>query len=226
MRNIKDVVLRNGENLKYVLESHKKWLYDEHNGSKANLIGEDLRDIDFSYIDLKYVNFKSSNLSGSCFKFSDLTGTDFEYADLRFVNFECADLKYAILNKANLKNIIYNDATSFFALQCPEEGSFIGYKVIDNKIIKLLIPKDAKRCSGTSRVCRCSKAKVLSITSLDGEEEFRKVASYYDRNFIYKKRRTAKVKNFDENRWDDWGNGIRFFLTKQEAINYSNYKSL
>ena len=73
-------------------------------------------------------------------------------------------------------------------------------------------------------MCRCSKAKVLSITSLDGEEQFKKVTSYYDRNFIYKKRRTAKVKNFDENRWDDWCNGIRFFLTKQEAINYSNYK--
>ena len=220
MRNIKDVVLRNGENLKYVLESHKKWLYDEHNGSKANLIGEDLRDIDFSYIDLKYVNFKSSNLSGSCFKFSDLTGTDFEYADLRFVNFECADLKYAILNKANLKNIIYNDATSFFALQCPEEGSFIGYKVIDNKIIKLLIPKDAKRCSGTSRVCRCSKAKVLSITSLDGKEQFKEVTSNHDENFIYEVGKMVEVEDFDEDRWNECSTGIHFFITRDEAVNY------
>lgn len=51
-------------------------------------------------------------------------------------------------------------------IACPEEGSFIGFKKCQNDmIVKLEIPKDALRCSATGRECRCSKAKVLSITN-------------------------------------------------------------
>ena len=44
--------------LKEVLELHKKWLNDEPDGEKANLSGADL-----SYADLSYANLSGANLS-------------------------------------------------------------------------------------------------------------------------------------------------------------------
>ena len=88
-------------------------------------------------------------------------------------------------------------------LVCPEEGSYIGYKKAKIKeedkeeevIIKLLITEDALRSSATTRKCRCSKAKVLSITSIDGKENFEKVTSDYDSNFIYEVGKIVEVKD-------------------------------
>ena len=117
--------------------------------------------------------------------------------------------------------MIYNENTSFFALQCPEEGSFIGYKKASGKIVKLLIPEDAKRSSATSRKCRCSKATVLSITNLDGSETGEKsVKSDKSIDFIYKVGKEVKVKDFDENRWNECSTGIHFFITREEAVQY------
>ena len=100
------------------------------------------------------------------------------------------------------------------------KGSFIGYKKADNKIVELLITEDAKRSSSTTRKCRCSKAKVLSITSLDGKEEYTKVASGYDSNFVYEVGKVIEVKDFDKNRWNECSNGIHFFITRDEAVMY------
>lgn len=70
---------------------------------------------------------------------------------------------------------------------------FIGWKKArktDNTftvtLVKLLIPEDAKRSSATSAKCRCNKAQVLEITSLDGKESYDTTTSSYDKTFIYK----------------------------------------
>ena len=76
-------------------------------------------------------------------------------------NLSYANLRYANLRDADLCDASYNEFTSFFAIQCPEEGSFIAYKKAINKaldvIVKLEITSDAKRSSATSRKCRASK---------------------------------------------------------------------
>ena len=109
-----------------------------------------------------------------------------------------------------------------FPIACPEEGSFIGFKKCqDGKIVKLKIPVDALRCSATGRKCRCSKAKVLSITNIDGTDANVGMAiSKYDRNFIYKVGETIEVPNFNTDRWDECSTGIHFFITRQEAVDY------
>lgn len=56
-------------------------------------------------------------------------------------------------------------------IACPEKGAFIGFKKANEFIVELEIFEDAKRSSATTRKCRCSKAKVLSITNLDGTPE-------------------------------------------------------
>ena len=105
-------------------------------------------------------------------------------------------------------------------MQCPEEGSFIGYKKANDKIVKLLITEDSLRSSATTRKCRCSKAKVLSISNIENTKEFEIVQSDYDKNFIYKVGEIVEVENFDINRWNECSSGIHFFITRQEAVNY------
>jgi hypothetical protein len=126
----------------------------------------------------------------------------------------------AYLISADLSGVIYNHLTSFYALQCPEEGSFIGYKKANERIVKLLITEDAMRSSATSRKCRCSKAKVLSIESIDGKETFEEVNSNYTGNFVYKTGEIVSVSDFNTDRWNECSTGIHFFITRQEAVNW------
>ena len=240
MKRIEDVILKDGRNLKEALELHKKWLEDEEGGKRADLSCEDLSDVDLKYINLRYVfliganleganlegaNLESSNLNGAYLKGVNLTGAYLSYADLirtdlSGANLTGANLTGANLTGANLTDVKYDYTTSFFALQCQEEGSFIGYKKADNKIVKLLITEDAKRSSATTRRCRCSKAKVLSITSIDGKENFKKVNSDCNINFVYEVGKIVEVENFDEDRWKECSAGIHFFITRDEAVMY------
>ena len=141
---------------------------------------------------------------------------DFYGADL-----SGADLRSANLSGANLLNVRYDECTGFFALVCPEKGSFIGYKKANGHIVKLRITEDALRSSATSRKCRCSKAEVLSITTLDGEDDgLTSIPSNYDSNFIYRVGTTVEVEDFETDRWDECAAGIHFFITRQEAVQY------
>lgn len=132
-----------------------------------------------------------------------------------------ANLRWANLGRADLSGVIYDENTAFFALCCPEEGSFIGFKKAGGKIVKLQIPKSAKRSSATTRKCRCSKAKVLSITEPDGSDSgITEICSDRDESFIYKVGETVSVSDFDENRWYECSTGIHFFITRDEAVRY------
>ena len=125
--------------------------------------------------------------------------------------------------RANLSGANLSGAKNLnFPIACPEEGSFIGFKKCqDGKIVELEIPVEALRCSASGRKCRCSKAKVLSITNIDGTDANVGMAiSKYDRNFIYKVGETIEVPNFDTDRWNECSTGIHFFITRQEAVDY------
>ena len=185
------------------------------NLESADLSGADLCVADLNDADLTYTDLKSANLWGA-----DLSNADLSDADLRG-----ADLRYAILEGANLSGADLCDAKINFHIACPEKGSFIAFKKASNNynnyIVELLIPEDARRCSATSRKCRCDKAKVLSITKIDGTSDgVDTVYSIYDETFAYKIGETVEVKNFDDNRWNECSTGIHFFLTRQEAVKY------
>ena len=111
--------------------------------------------------------------------------------------------------------------TAFYPLQCPESGSYTAYKKANGRIVKLLIPEDAKRSSATSRKCRASKAVVVSITDLDGNLcEENHVCSDWNCNFIYTVGETVEVKDFDENRWNECSTGIHHYITRAEAVKH------
>ena len=162
-------------------------------------------------------------------KSSGLDGipADLAMADLRGACLVGADLREADLHGVNLRGADLSGANISIPIACPEEGSFIGFKKALNKdnkieyIIKLEIPEDALRSSATTRKCRCSKAKVLSITNLDGTDADTDVAySSQDPSFIYKIGEIVEVPDFDTDRWKECSTGIHFFITRQEAVDY------
>ena len=106
-------------------------------------------------------------------------------------------------------------------MACPDAGSFIGWKKCNNLIVKLLITEDALRSSATTRKCRCSKANVLEIQTLNGEPAtVNYVSSSYDPAFIYTVGESVSVNNFDTDRWNECAPGIHFFINRQEAVEY------
>ena len=192
------------EELNEFLRKHKLWLAREPEGEWANLSGADLSGANLSW----------ANLSGA-----NLSGANLREADLRGANLRGADLSWANLSGANLREA----KNMSLPIACPEKGSFIGFKKADGLIVELLIPEDAKRCSATSRKCRCSKAKVISISTAHGDvlADISQVASSYDSSFIYEIGKTVEVSNFDDNRWHECAPGIHFFITREEAVNYN-----
>ena len=151
---------------------------------------------------------------------ADLCGADLCGADLRDADLCGADLRGADLRGANLRGVRYNEQTAYYAMQCPEKGAYIGYKKAEGKIVELEIQADAKRSSATTRKCRASKAKVLSITSIDGKEHFEEAKSSRDQSFVYRVGKTVEVKDFDEDRWRECSTGIHHFITREEAAMY------
>lgn len=197
----------------------------------ANLSGSDLSGAILCKADLRRINFSGANLRGADLCGAKLSKTNFHGANLHDTylvdaDLSCSDLSDANLcgaklSKTNLSGVIYNEITSFFALQCPEEGAYIGWKKASQYIIKLLITEDAKRNSATTRKCRASKAKVLEIQNLDGTKATVVLAhSNYNANFIYEIGKTVEVNDFDDNRWNECSTGIHHFITRQEAVNY------
>ena len=196
----------------------------------ADLRGADLRGADLRDADLCDANLCGANLCGA-----DLCGADLCDANLRDANLRDADLRGANLSDADLRNadlcradlceasidqMMWNIYTVFYPLQCPESGSYIGYKKASGLVVELEIPADARRSSATSRKCRASKAKVLSITDINGNPAGGQVKSNYDPNFVYAIGETVEVTDFDDNRWNECSTGIHHFITRAEAVIY------
>ena len=186
--------------LREVLENHKHWLNEDCDG------WENMR--------------------------ADLSRADLSRADLYR-----ADLSGADLSRANLSGAYLYGAENvpFIPFACPDTGAFIGFKKADMRtlvngsvdivpvIVKLEILADARRSSATGRKCRCDKAKVLSVTTLDGVEvgaDAGTVRSNYDARFEYRVGEIVTEPIFCEDRWEECAPGIHFFINRQEAVEY------
>ena len=210
--------------LKKILDEHLLWLNGE-GGSRANLSNADLRGANLSNADLRGANLSNADLFGANLRGANLSNADLCGANLRGANLSNADLCGANLSNADLcgasiDQMMWNIYTVFYPLQCPESGSYIGYKKASGLVVELEIPADARRSSATSRKCRASKAKVLSITDINGNPAGGQVKSNYDPNFVYAIGETVEVTDFDDNRWNECSTGIHHFITRAEAVIY------
>ncbi|WP_300280296.1 pentapeptide repeat-containing protein [Peptacetobacter sp.] len=203
---------------------------------ELDLTGMDLSNIDFEWSDFKnvrlsHVNFENSNLSNvflenadlsnSNFKNCTMHGTNLRYTNLENIDLSGADIFCANLEEAKMDGIKTDENTKHYKMICPETGAFLGWKTCFNKrLVRLLIPADARRTSSTMNTCRCDKAKVISISDSDEKEKFDEAVSYVDGDFVYKVGEMVYAKGFNPDRWRDSTGGIHFFMTKEEALGY------
>ena len=174
---------------------------------------------------LIHADFGDASLVGAYLSHLNLTRADFQganlaWADLRNCVFDNTDLRNCNFMYSNLRGSKY---VPYIPLQCPSDGAFIGWKKVNNVLIKLEIPEDARRSSATTNKCRCDKAKVLGFYNTLGTEELDITELVNDE---YEKCRYVKGEMvypdfFDEDRWNECSHGIHFFVNKQDAINYN-----
>ena len=173
------------------------------------------------------------------FHYRDFSNIDFGEQDLRWRSMYWYDLSGSDLSKCKIdhttrfEHSIFDEKTKMpdYPLACPEKGEFIGWKKAFNNyvgsvIIELLIPEDAKRSSATGNKCRCSRAKVLSITPLIMtdkyiKKEVKEAESCHCEGFYYRLGEWVEsIMPFDNCRWHECSSGIHFFMEKEDAINY------
>lgn len=191
---------------------------------RAKLKGAKFNDSYFGCNDFRHAHLHETDFSNSDFTLANFGNAHFENTDFNGSNLFEANL----LGASGLTSIRYNNATKYFTLQCPATGEFEAYKKVCAKpdgdicLVKLLIPEDALRSSATSDVCRCSKAKILSITDMDGAKEYKKIRNLYDSFDVYEVGKTIKAAHFNKNRWSEYGAGI-IFCMNPETLTDNNY---
>ena len=235
MRKPNEIIV-NEKPLNEILENHNHWLRRDVKGwssMRANLSRTNLSDADLRYANLSRTNLTGANLSDADLRYANLGGANLRYANLSRANLIDANLggarlRHANLGDANLGNADLRDADlrdakniPYIPLECPSDGSFIGWKKINKILIKLEIPEDARRSSATTKKCRCDKAKVLGFYDLNSTElNIDKIINHTYNTFEYRKGEMVYPDSFDENRWNECSHGIHFFINKQDAINY------
>jgi hypothetical protein len=161
--------------------------------------GADLREADLYRADLYRADLSEADLSGAYLYRADLSEADLSRA-------------YLDINKIKHRYQIV-----------PEEGSFIAWKKAGNKencLVKLKIPENAKRHNAiTGRKCRAEFVDVITIYDSEGNE-IEKCVGTRDDSIIYEKGKRVFPDNYDPDPRVECSNGIHFFLTKQEAIEW------
>jgi len=100
------------DEIKTVLDLHKKWLNGEDDGLKANLREANLRGANLKYADLREANLREADLREANLLGADLLEANLREANLRGANLRGANLWGADLRGANL------DYSGGFPLSC------------------------------------------------------------------------------------------------------------
>lgn len=222
--------------------NHKCVTFANRKFNHALFYKQNLRHYDFEYGSFREANFEMANLTRADFRGANLTRADFGMANLTGANLvnanlteanlfrtnlTGADLTGAILTRACLDGACLDNVIGlYYPMACPLEGSFIGWKkaleedTAEEALVKLEIPKDAKRSSGITNKCRANKAKVLEIIRIKDDMKCETAFSRYDHRFIYYVGKMVKVSDFDENRFNECAAGIHFFIDREEAVRY------
>jgi hypothetical protein len=200
------------------------------NLSYANLVGSCLKYANLSHANLLCTYLVNADLRNAHLSHADLRHADLTHANLVSIDLRNASLKGACFRGVNLNNtaIDYIDFTQvedfYIPYVCPCEGSFIGWKRISSglkyHLLKLEIPIDAKRHSGTTRVCQCDKVKVLEILDFYGTPtDIQEVKDCFT-GLVYKVGEVTHCKSWNDNRFVYNSGSIEFFIDKREYRGY------
>ena len=184
----------------------------------ASFMETQLSDCDFTGSNLENAVFAGADLDNAVFSDTSLKNADFMYARRTFwCDFTNADMTGVRLEDVDIDPGNLKGAKGYrIPLYCPEEGSFIAWKKCrDGKVLKLMIPEDAKRKGESICSCRASKVVVLDIFDKDGKS-VDQAFSLYDSSFEYVKGATVFPKVMDYHNLGDV-EGIYFVLSRSET---------
>jgi hypothetical protein len=239
----------NAQDLKTILEKHKLWLDHDPQGVWANLQGANLQGAYLQGADLQGANLqgadlRSANLQEANLQRANLQGADLQEANLQEANLRSANLRSANLQEANLRSADLQEADLQGAylqgadLQgallpeyqlCPQNQAFIGFKKVNSaegKVILTLEIQGPSTSSLVGRKCRAKKVKVLKAETLEGAvipklwvkpQEFE---STFNVSFKYQVGQTLEEPSYDRDIRVECTQGLHFFMTKKEAIDY------
>ena len=192
--------------------------------SYANLHEAQLDNAEIVRGNLIRADFNGASLVNTCLEYAKLYNADFQYANLSWADLRNCNLYHVNFRCCNLwgANLVGAKYVPYIPLRCPSDGAFIGWKKVNNVLVKLEIPADAKRSSATTNKCRCEKAKVLGFYDSLGSKELNitELGNNRYEECRYIKGEMVYPRLFDEDRWIECGHGIHFFINKQDAINY------
>ena len=202
----------------------------------ANFNGADFHCANFNGADFGGANFNGADFYGADFRHANFYGADFRCADFHWADFHCADFRcadfgdasfrcanfygadlvHADFRDANLGSADFGDTA--LCPRCPAEGSFVGFKKIAGKIVKLQITERAKRSSATTHKCRCSEARVISIDDGRMSEITNRTSCIPPLTYAVGK--LVRPDSFDDDRWNECSHGIHFFISRHDAEMY------
>ena len=235
---------------KYTTEEILTLIRNHDGKSELDLSKQDIVDVDisgwelpeninfdgavFTNVDMAGTTFRKCNFNHSWFKECKTKGIRFLYCDVQEANFRWMDFTGADFSGSNFHHTLFeyatteditdNEDTKFYRMACPETGPFIAWKCCTElRVVQLLVPADARRVSATAETCRCDRAKVLSIKSIDETISYTWAQSTVDPDFYYEVGKWVEPANgFEPNRWRDSSQGIHFFMERQQAVDYQS----
>jgi len=195
---------------------------------ETNFSQADIRFANFSQADISFTYFNKANLYEANFSEARLYHTDFIYANLCGGKFLGAYICGANLNESKIYNADFNNCNLSYGTTLKwADGKLIEYrkgkiltediigykKCQDDVIVTLKIPRGAIVFSINGSKCRTNKAKVIAIDGAKRAISHFKDMSYYvgDEFTVY---------NFDCAYNSQCGEGIHFFMTREEAEEY------
>jgi len=176
----------------------------------ANLMRANLTGANLTGANLTEANLMRANLTGANLTRANLTGANLTWANLTRANLTRANLTEANLTEANLTEANLTQAELPHFQICPEVGSFIGFKKLDNGTIAiLLIPDGARRMTPLGyRKCRAERVRVLSGNGKSPTANTK---------LEYREGDLIEADSFDDDIRVECSHGIAFFVTRKEA---------
>jgi hypothetical protein len=187
--------------------------------AQARFLESNLRGADLSLSMLAEATFWASILSEANFGSANCSGACFDEVLLTEARFDKAILYDAVFRNAH--NI--PETARALSRITPETGSFEMWKKCDgNVLVRLLVPADAQRENGCSRLLRVSKAVVLEIAGPHGETTVRNMS---DPTVEYKVGDVVTPrKGFNPDWENEYSGGIHGYLSRAEAAILSTHK--
>jgi hypothetical protein len=188
---------------------------------RASFIHCNFAHASMAYVKAEVALFHYCNFDHTDANHGDFERADFAHSHLPATDFCGANLHGSHLEYADVDGVSYNYATA--GLAAAPEGELVGWGKKSGWIVKMLIPRDARRSRATGNKYRAEYVRVLSITLPHNPHVARHTLSHVSERgpqTVYEVGKVTTADGFDDNRWNECSNGIHFFLDRMEAVTW------